>query len=131
MKSWSRDPAAPGRVGHIGVNYHSTCARTADGNATQRQSPGGGGDSSDLHSDDHRAPRRSIEDGNTPERAGSSPIDTHKQSFRYLLPILSRTYNSSSVKSRLSGEVEDGVSFDGRRSRDYRLIGPSGFQVQE
>jgi hypothetical protein len=88
----------------------------------QRQSPGGGGDTSD--SDDHHAPPRGIEDGITPERAGSFPIDTHEQSFRYLLPNLSRTCGSFSVKSRFGGDVEDGVRFDGRRPRYYRLIGP-------
>jgi hypothetical protein len=100
----------------------------------QRQTPGGDGDSSDGDDsvdNDHRAPRRGIEDGFTPERADSSRVDTHQRSFHFLLPILTRTYDSSSVKCRFTGDVEDGVSFDGWRSRFYRLIGPSGFVVDD
>jgi hypothetical protein len=100
----------------------------------QRQTPGGDGDSSDDNDsddNDHRAPRHGIEDGFTPERADSSRVDTHKRSSRFLLPILTRTYDSSSVKCRFTGDVEDGVSFDGWRSRFYRLIGPSGFGVDD
>jgi hypothetical protein len=100
----------------------------------QRQTPGGDGDSSDgddSDDNDHRAPRRGIEDGFTPERADSSRVDTHQRSFPFLLPILTRTYDSSSVKCRFTGDVKDGVSFDGSRPRFYRQIGPSGFGVDD
>jgi hypothetical protein len=49
----------------------------------------------------------------------------------FLLSILTRNYDSSSVKCRFTGDVDDGVSFDGWRSRFYRLIGPSGFGVDD
>jgi hypothetical protein len=77
----------------------------------------------------HGAPRRGIENVFTPERADNSRFDAHKRSFSFLLPILTRTYDSFSVKCRFTLDIENGESFHGWRSRIYRLICPSGFGV--